>query len=224
MIEPQRVTPQSSFSLGFQYKCILLPFGLLYRFWVRTIRFRFHNPSDKEEIEKNEYPVIITLWHNRLFLAGEWQRRYRKDRKCFGLISASRDGAWLEAFYGWSGIYSVRGSSNRGGSKAIRDLVKKLRGGHDIGITPDGSRGPCYTAKPGGILVAKLAKAPMLLVTFEYGGCFRFKSWDRFVIPFPFSTVRVRTQSLSANDLLENSSIEDAAGALTNALSELTFD
>ena len=224
MIDPKRVAPSNPFILGLKNRCILFPFGLLYRLWVRTIRFQFVDPSDRGDIERNEHPVIITLWHNRLFLAGEWQRRYRKDRKCFGLISASRDGAWLEAFYGWSGIYSVRGSSNRGGSKAIRDLVKKLRGGHDIGITPDGSRGPCYTAKPGGILVAKLAKAPMLLVTFEYGGCFRFKSWDRFVIPFPFSTVRVRTQSLSANDLLENSSIEDAAGTLTDALSELTFD
>lgn len=224
MIDPQRVAPGNPFTLGLKNRCILFPFGLLYRFWVRTIRFQFLYPSDKEEIEKNEYPVIITLWHNRLFLAGEWQRRYRKERKCFGLISASRDGAWLEAFYGWSGIHSVRGSSNRGGSQAIRDLVKKLKGGHDIGITPDGSRGPCYTAKPGGILVAKLAKAPLLLVTFEYGGSFRLKSWDRFVIPFPFSTVRVRTQFLSASDLLEDSSIEDAACTLTKALTELTFD
>jgi lysophospholipid acyltransferase (LPLAT)-like uncharacterized protein len=62
------------------------------------------------------------------------------------------------------------------------------------------------------------------LVTFEYAGSFRLKSWDRFVIPFPFSTVRVRTKSLTASDLLENSSIEDATGTLTNALSELTFD
>ena len=145
-------------------------------------------------------------------------------RKCFGLISGSRDGAWLEAFYGWSGIYSVRGSSSRGGTKAIRDLVRKLKDGHDIGITPDGSRGPCYEAKPGGILVAKLSKAPLLLITFEYGRHFQLKSWDRFVIPFPFSTVLVRTHLVSAVDLLNHGSIEDAADELSQQLMKLTFD
>ena len=224
MIDPNRGDPQSPFSLGFKHKCILFPFGLFYRLWVRTIRFKFSETSSQQEIEKNQYPVIITLWHNRLFLAGEWQRRFRTKRKCFGLISGSRDGAWLEAFYGWSGICSVRGSSNRGGTKAIRDLVRKLRDGHDIGITPDGSRGPCYKAKAGGVLVAKLSKVPLLLVTFEYGRHFQLNSWDRFVIPFPFSTVLVRTNLVSAVDLLNHGSIEDAAGELSLQLMKLTFD
>jgi lysophospholipid acyltransferase (LPLAT)-like uncharacterized protein len=197
MIEPQRVAPQSPFSLGFKHKCILFPFGLLYRLWVRTIRFKFSDSASQQEIERNQYPVIITLWHNRLF---------------------------LEAFYGWSGIYSVRGSSSRGGTKAIRDLVRKLKDGHDIGITPDGSRGPCYRAKAGGILVAKLSKVPLLLVTFEYGRHFQLNSWDRFVIPFPFSTVLVRTHLVSAVDLLNHGSIEDAAGELSQQLMKLTFD
>ena len=224
MIDPNRGDPQSPFSLGFKHKCILFPFGLLYRLWVRTIRFKFSDSASQQEIEKNQYPVIITLWHNRLFLAGEWQRRFRTKRKCFGLISGSRDGAWLEAFYGWSGICSVRGSSNRGGTKAIRDLVRKLKDGHDIGITPDGSRGPRYEAKPGGILVAKLSKVPLLLITFEYGRHFQLNSWDRFVIPFPFSTILVRTQMVSAVDLLNHGSIEDAAGELSLQLMKLTFD
>ncbi len=167
---------------------------------------------------------MITLWHNRLFLAGEWQRRYRRNRKCFGLISGSRDGAWLEAFYGWSGIHSVRGSSNRGGSKAIRDLVRKIKEGHDIGITPDGSRGPCYVAKSGGLLVAKISKAPFLLVSFEYGLHFKLNSWDRFVLPFPFSKVSVRTEMIKGDDLLEGNSIEEATKVLGVELMKLTFD
>jgi lysophospholipid acyltransferase (LPLAT)-like uncharacterized protein len=103
-------------------------------------------------------------------------------------------------------------------------LVRKLKEGHDIGITPDGSRGPCYEAKSGGILVAKLSKAPLLLVTFEYGKHTRLNSWDRFVIPFPFSTILVRTQMVSAFELLNQSSIEDAAAALSKQLMKLTFD
>jgi lysophospholipid acyltransferase (LPLAT)-like uncharacterized protein len=224
MIEPRRVDESSPFSLGLISRFLLFPFGLLYRFWLFSIRFSFVHKSARNEILAFENPVIITLWHNRLFLAGEWQRRFRKNRKCFGLISGSRDGAWLEAFYSWSGIHAVRGSSNRGGSKAIRGLVKKLKDGHDIGITPDGSQGPQYTAKPGGLLVAKVANSPMLLLSFEYGKHFKLKSWDRFVIPLPFSRVLVRTKLFWVDKQLEKHSTEQVADILNSELMKLTFD
>jgi lysophospholipid acyltransferase (LPLAT)-like uncharacterized protein len=224
MIEPQRGNPQSPFSLGLKFRFLLFPFGLLYRLWVSTIRFKFSDLDTKRRIEDLDVPVIITLWHNRLFLAGEWQRRFRKKRKCFGLISGSRDGAWLEAFYGWSGIHAVRGSSNRGGAQAIRLLVRKLKSGHDIGITPDGSRGPCYVAKPGGILVSKISKAPLLLLTFEYGASIKLKSWDRFVIPMPFSRVNVRTSIIYAQDMIKDHSVDEASGILSEELMKLTYD
>ena len=224
MIEPRRVDESSPFSLGLISRLLLFPLGILYRFWLFSIRFSFVCKSAKNEILSFEEPVIITLWHNRLFLAGEWQRRFRKNRKCFGLISGSKDGAWLEAFYSWSGIHAVRGSSNRGGSKAIRALVGKIRDGHDIGITPDGSQGPRYTAKPGGLLVAKVASAPLLLLSFEYGKHFKLKSWDRFVIPLPFSKVLVRTKLFWVDEKLEKHSMEQVADILKDELMELTFD
>ena len=224
MIEPRRVDESSPFSLGLISRILLFPLGLLYRFWLFSIRFSFVCKSSKNEILALEEPVIITLWHNRLFLAGEWQRRFRENRKCFGLISGSKDGAWLEAFYLWSGIHAVRGSSNRGGSKAIRGLVRKLKDGHDIGITPDGSQGPQYTAKPGGLLVAKVASSPMLLLSFEYGKHFKLKSWDRFVIPLPFSRVLVRTKLFWVDEKLEKHSMEQVADILNSELMKLTFD
>ena len=224
MIEPRRVDESSPFSLGLISRILLFPLGLLYRFWLFSIRFSFVCKSSKNEILALEEPVIITLWHNRLFLAGEWQRRFRENRKCFGLISGSKDGAWLEAFYSWSGIHAVRGSSNRGGSKAIRGLVRKLKDGHDIGITPDGSQGPQYTAKPGGLLVAKVARSPMLLLSFEYGKHFKLKSWDRFVIPLPFSRVLVRTKLFWVDEKLEKHSMEQVADILNSELMKLTFD
>ena len=224
MIEPRRVDESSPFSLGLISKVLLFPLGLLYRFWLFSIRFSFVCKSSKNEILALEEPVIVTLWHNRLFLAGEWQRRFRKNRKCFGLISGSKDGAWLEAFYSWSGIHAVRGSSNRGGSKAIRGLVRKLKDGHDVGITPDGSQGPQYTAKPGGLLVAKVASSPMLLLSFEYGKHFKLKSWDRFVIPLPFSRVLVRTKLFWVEKQLEKHSMEQVADILNSELMKLTFD
>ena len=130
----------------------------------------------------------------------------------------------MEAFYSWSGIFAVRGSSNRGGSKAIRALVKKLRDGHDIGITPDGSQGPKYSAKPGGLLVARVANSPMLLLSFEYGRNIKLKSWDRFVIPLPFSRVLVRTKLFRVEEKLEEHSIEQVTDNLNRELMKLTFD
>ena len=224
MIKPQRSSPQSPFSLGLKYKVIFFPIGFFYRLWVSTIRFRFIDPKSKLEVIKNDKPVIITLWHNRLFLAGEWQRRFRGNRKCFGLISGSRDGAWLEAFYGWSGIHAIRGSSNRGGSKAIRDLVKTLKNGNDVGITPDGSRGPVYEAKPGVLLVGKLAKVPLLLLGFKYGWHIKLNSWDKFIIPFPFSIVRVKVHVVNPKDFLKDRSVEEGAKFVGKELMKVISD
>ena len=224
MIKNLRQSPQSPRSLGFKQRFVFFPFGILYHLWVSTIRFKFIDSDSKSMIIQNTEPVIITLWHNRLFLAGEWQRRFRSGRKCFGLISGSRDGAWLEAFYGWTGIHAIRGSSNRGGSKAIRDLVRTLKSGNDIGITPDGSKGPIYEAKPGVILIGKLANAPLLLLGFEYGWHIKLNSWDKFVIPLPFSKVKVKVNIMDPQDLISDCSIEDGAKSLGEELMKVTHD
>ena len=224
MIKIQRKYPHAAFSLSMKHKVLLFPLGVLYRLWVSTIRFQFVDLNARDEVVKNDKPVIITLWHNRLFLAGEWQRRFRGGRKCFGLISGSRDGAWLEVFYGWSGIHAIRGSSNRGGSKAIRDLVKTLKHGNDIGITPDGSRGPVYSAKPGVLLVGKLSNAPLLLIGFEYGLQMKLNSWDNFVIPFPFSRVKVRVHTVDSKNILEGCTIEQGLKSLDEKLMQVTID
>ena len=79
-------------------------------------------------------------------------------------------------------------------------------------------------AKPGGLLVAKISRAPFLLVSFEYGWHLKLKSWDRFVLPFPFSKVRVRTELIRPDDILSNDSVEDACKVLGEELMKLTID
>lgn len=224
MFNPRRVSSHSPFELGRVFVFILYPVGLFYRIWLKTIRFESVNEGKLKELTETDKPVIITLWHNRLFLAGEWQRRFRKKRKCYGLISASRDGAWLERFYAWSGIYAIRGSGNRSGPRAIRLLVKKLKANCDIGITPDGSRGPCYVAKPGALFVAKVSKMPILLLSFEFGKHIKLNSWDRFVIPLPFSKVRVHYNVMIWNQSLKDLPLEGATKLLTDKINDITID
>lgn len=181
---------------------LLWPFGLLLQAWGRSLRFEL-TPEDLKHYTTNDEPVAIVLWHNRLFLAAEIVRRFRVGRPAYALVSASQDGAWLTAFFALAGMRTVRGSSSRLGREAATALVDVLRAGHDVGITPDGPRGPCYELKPGGVIVARRTRAPVLLVGGEFTSAWRLRSWDRFYVPKPFSHVRMRCEVLLPEQLAD---------------------
>ena len=166
--------------------------ALLVRTWGRTLRFEV-DPESLRCLTKSDEPALIALWHNRLFLSAEMFRRYRTRRHVYGLVSASQDGAWLAAFYRMIGIIPVRGSSSNLGREAARLLIERMREGHDVGITPDGPRGPLYVVEPGVLVVARRLNAPILLFGAEFGPAWRLRSWDRFAIPWPFTRVRMRS-------------------------------
>jgi hypothetical protein len=163
----------------------------LLRVWGRTLRLEA-DEATRATLMRSDVPALITLWHNRLFLSAEICRRYRTQRRVCGLVSASKDGAWLAAFYRMIGIEPVRGSSSNFGREAARALIEKMRAGYDVGITPDGPRGPCYTVEPGVLVVSRRVNAPMILLGAEFGPAFRLKSWDRFAIAWPFTRIRMR--------------------------------
>lgn len=188
---------------------LLWPLGLLVRLWGMTLRFEA-SPEDLRNWTKKDEPVAIVLWHNRLFLSAEIVRRYRQGRPVYALVSASQDGAWLTAFFAAAGLRTVRGSSSRMGREAATALVDVLRAGHDVGITPDGPRGPCYELKPGAVIVTRRTRTPILIVGGEFESAWRLRSWDRFYIPRPFSRVRMRCEQITADQLNDR----DAAMAL----------
>lgn len=169
----------------------------LLRAWARTLRFRA-DAETQARLAYAEQPAALVLWHNRLFVSAEYFRRYRRRRQVYALVSASKDGAWLAAFYRMIGIAPVRGSSSNHGREAARVLIEKMREGHDIGITPDGPRGPLYTVEPGVLVVTRRLHAPLVLLGMEYTRAWRLKSWDKFYIPWPFSTVILRCTILPA--------------------------
>lgn len=183
-------------------RALLWPFGLLLRLWGRSLRFDAA-PEDLRAYGKRDEPVAMVLWHNRLFLAAEIVRRYRGGRPAYALVSASQDGAWLSAFFAAAGVATVRGSSSRLGREAASTLIDTLRAGHDIGLTPDGPRGPRYELKAGGIVVARRAHAPLLLIGAEFESAWRLRSWDRFALPKPFSRVRMRAEIVPADALAD---------------------
>ncbi len=165
-----------------------------------TLRFEASAEDLRNWMKKDE-PVAIVLWHNRLFLSSEIVRRYRQGRPVYALVSASQDGAWLTAFFATAGLRTVRGSSSRMGREAANALVDVLRAGHDVGITPDGPRGPCYELKPGAVIVTRRTRTPILAIGGEFESAWRLRSWDRFYIPKPFSRVRMRCELITADEL-----------------------
>ena len=175
---------------GWRYVVLWLLAAIL-RIWGRTLRFEA-DTATHERLAYADEPAALVIWHNRLFVSAEYFRRYRKRRSVYALVSASKDGAWLAAFYRLIGLLPVRGSSSNYGREAGKALIEVMRAGHDIGITPDGPRGPMYVVEPGVLIVTRRNNAPMVLVGVEFTHAWRLKSWDRFYVPVPFSKVKMR--------------------------------
>jgi len=178
-------------------RAVLWLLAALLRIWGRTLRFE-GDAATFERLAKSDEPVALVLWHNRLFVSAEYFRRFRTRRPVAGLVSASQDGAWLAAFYRMVGIEPVRGSSSNRGREAAKALIAKMRAGYDLGITPDGPRGPLYGVGPGVLVVTRRVGAPLVLLGIEYTRAWRLRSWDRFHVPWPFSRVRWRCAVLPA--------------------------
>jgi len=162
----------------------------LLQIWARTLRFELEDRAGVVNAPPNDR-YIGALWHNRLLLFPFILRRYLPQRSGAALISASRDGAILADLVERFGFDTVRGSSSRKGASAIRQLGEVIAGGRDVVITPDGPRGPAYVLGQGIIYLAQQSGTEVVPINMEFSSSWRVKSWDRFFLPKPFSTVRV---------------------------------
>jgi len=194
---------------GWRARC-LIAFGFrLLQVLARTLRYEV---DDRAGVvgKPVEGHYIAVLWHNRLLLISSVLKKFLPQRAGAGLISASRDGEIIADVTKRFGFDVVRGSSSRMGASALLELSEVLASGRDILITPDGPRGPAYELGPGIIFLAQKTRAPVIPVNMEYSSCWRVKSWDRFIIPKPFSKVHViigppqQVKSTSSDEEFEN--------------------
>lgn len=155
-----------------------------------TLRFRI---DDRAGLLREPAPraVIWAFWHNRLFIFPYLFERIVRTRRGAALTSASKDGEIVAAVIERFGVQPIRGSSSRRGFPAWREMKRALDAGFDIGITPDGPRGPRHHVNPGVLLLAQRTGAPIMPARIRYSSCWRLKSWDGFMIPKPFSRVEV---------------------------------
>lgn len=144
------------------------------------------------------FQCIIALWHNRVFVPCYVYRYLIKGQKVpmSMLTSASKDGALLSTVAADYGMRTVRGSSRRRGVAGFLDMLKELKEGCSMCITPDGPKGPIYKCHPGVIKLASVSGLPIIPAAVSYSSCWRIKkAWDGFAIPKPFSKAIVRLGS-----------------------------
>ncbi len=169
----------------------LIAFGFhLLKLLGRTLRYEIDDRAGiiGQPVARN---YIGALWHNRLLIFPLVLRRFFSNRRGAALISASRDGELLSDAIHRFDYDVIRGSSSRLGATALLQLGDVLANGGDVVITPDGPRGPAYEIGPGMVFLAQKTGAEVLPINMEYSSCWRLKNWDRFIIPRPFSKIRV---------------------------------
>jgi lysophospholipid acyltransferase (LPLAT)-like uncharacterized protein len=174
--------------------------GHFVRSWQETLIYEIPELASRA-FASNPNGFLILLWHNRLFPGiGALRNTDIEGHKLHALVSASRDGAQLSQFLRAQGIYPIRGSSSRRGSTAARELVKTMHEGNAVAITVDGPRGPCYEAQKGAALLMQSTGVPTYLIGLECESCWELPSWDRFILPKPFSRVRLKVDRIAPVD------------------------
>jgi lysophospholipid acyltransferase (LPLAT)-like uncharacterized protein len=160
---------------------------VLFRALARTWRIRTVNADAHRTLQAKGQRVIYTFWHG-MMLPLLWQHR---NEDVAIVISEHQDGEIIARIAHSLGYRSVRGSSSRGGSRALLGSARELEQGHDVAFTPDGPRGPFETFAPGALVVAQRTGAPLVLITVDARRAWRMSSWDRFLIPKPFARVTI---------------------------------
>ncbi len=155
------------------------------RLLYATVRIEFVNADALRDRWVRDERTIVTFWHNRVLMM---PKAYGGRRMCI-MNSRSRDGEIATRALQRLGIDSVRGSASRGGAAGFMQLVNAFRRGSDLAVVPDGPRGPRYVAKAGVIHLARLTGTPLFPATYAATRFVQLGSWDRLMIPLPFSRV-----------------------------------
>jgi lysophospholipid acyltransferase (LPLAT)-like uncharacterized protein len=205
--------------LLFNYVLPFLLFGLIY-VWCLTIRSKNLNEEEENHFNSLTGPYILTLWHGRIFYLFYYLRRHPDY---FLLISASADGDLLARLARLMGYSVIRGSSYKKAVPAARSLIKVLRSNQRIIIIADGSRGPRCVAQSGSLQLAGITGAPIFAMTFGSKNKMVLNSWDRFVIPLPFTHCVLNFSSpIALSRKPSKKSIEEKRLELENTLNRIT--
>jgi lysophospholipid acyltransferase (LPLAT)-like uncharacterized protein len=158
--------------------------ALLIRILGATWKIKFEGLS---LIKKHSSRFFYVFWHENMF---PLLFTYR-GRKAGVIVSPSRDGELMSRVLKLFGFKVFRGDTKSHGSRALMKLIKYGNKGFEIAITPDGPKGPRRKAKMGTFLIAKRTDIPILAIRVKADRAFRFSSWDKLMLPYPFSRITI---------------------------------
>jgi len=141
-----------------------------------------------EQFRRRGEPIVFVFWHGQLLPLVHYHRK----EGIVVLVSDHADGEYITRVILRHGFGAARGSSTRGGVKGLKGILRAIQGGKDLAFTPDGPRGPRHVFKWGALTAAQISGAPVVPVAVGANRAWYLKSWDRFMIPKPFSSLTIR--------------------------------
>ncbi len=154
---------------------------------ARTWRYRIVNEAAMIRLRSEKTPILFTLWHGQM-LPLLWHHR---DQGVAVLVSEHKDGEVIARILEWMGYALIRGSTSRGAGRALLGIVRTLKEGHDVAVTPDGPRGPIHKFAPGSVVAANRAGTPILPTVAHVDRFWQLSTWDGFMIPKPFARITI---------------------------------
>jgi lysophospholipid acyltransferase (LPLAT)-like uncharacterized protein len=184
------------------------------RFLWLTYRKNYHFID-----EPIEGQCIAVTWHGELLVSPQVYRELRKTQKTSAIISQHFNGELIAKVLGLFDILGLRGSSKRGAKSVLINAIKAIKEGRTIMITPDGPRGPRYSMSDGAVALALRSNLPIMIVNYIPSAYWQLGSWDKFLIPKPFSKLEIYHQIIN----LENRDKSEAKKHLKSAMNSYSL-
>lgn len=179
-----------------------------------TYRWREHGAEHWDAVMRAGERPILALWHGRILSA----TLYFRDRGVVAITSRNFDGEWIARLMGRFGYAAARGSTSRGGARALAQLKRDLSAGRPVAFTVDGPRGPARIVQPGAVWLAGASGHPILPFHIEASRAWTVKSWDRHQIPKPGSDLAIAIGEPIYIDGTAAQVVEAGCAELTRAL------
>lgn len=186
------------------------------RFLAATSRITQHGLEIPAKLKQEKKPFIFAFWHGRQLFLPFVRRKDALD----ALISQSKDGEYIAGIISFFGIGSIRGSSSHGGRRALVQIMRSLKCGRLVAITPDGPRGPQKSVRPGVIFVAKKMQVPIVPIAFAARRKKVILGWDEYLVPYPFNKIAVTYGE--PYYVMPDISVESASTELQTRINKIT--
>ena len=181
--------------------------------WFSTSKkFHYITPIGEEQ-------HVCVCWHNELLMSPQAYRKVHKKQAASAIISSHSDGSIIASTLSYLDIRALRGSSKRGAKQVLFQAFKSIKSKEEVLITPDGPRGPRHHMSDGAIGIALKSKLPIFVMSYKAKDYWQLGSWDKFVIPKPFSKIDFYLQSIS----LDGMELDEAKEYLKDKMLENTI-